>query len=146
MKQPVCNRCGSNAVLVDAYAEWDMDAQNWTLQNTFQQAVCEACGGEASLDWKDVPDPVDAQACSVPLALAEQGRPVPQSRAEAVNLIFNAARPYEGQRYAGLPAADRTKILLTWSRCASFLEAPARPIVKHGIVDLSWYQERSEAA
>ena len=134
MKQPVCNRCGSDAVLVDAYAEWDMDAQDWTLQNTFQQAVCEACGGETSLDWKNVPDPVDAAP------------PVPQSRAEAVNLIVTAASPYQGKRYAGLPTEDRITLLMTWSRCALLLEAPARPIVKHGIVDLSWYQADSSKA
>jgi len=65
MKKPVCSRCGSNAVLVDAYAEWDRDAQNWTLQNTFQQAVCEACGGETSLEWTDVtPEASDSLACA----------------------------------------------------------------------------------
>lgn len=65
MKQPICNRCGSNAVLLDAYAEWDMEKQDWVLQNVFQDAVCEDCEGETSLGWTDVtPEASDSLACA----------------------------------------------------------------------------------
>ena len=33
----VCGRCGSADVLCDAYAEWDLRAQQWVLQNTFDK-------------------------------------------------------------------------------------------------------------
>jgi hypothetical protein len=29
--EKVCETCGSQAVLIDAYAEWDFDAQSWEL-------------------------------------------------------------------------------------------------------------------
>ena len=65
MKKPVCSRCGSDAVLLDAYAEWDMEKQDWVLQNVFQDAICEDCEGEASLDWVDVtPEASDSLACT----------------------------------------------------------------------------------
>jgi hypothetical protein len=39
----VCSKCGSDNVRVDAYAEWDIDAQDWVLAATFDDAICEAC-------------------------------------------------------------------------------------------------------
>lgn len=44
-----CARCGSTNVLLDAYACWNVGTQTWELQNTFDDAVCEDCGGETSL-------------------------------------------------------------------------------------------------
>lgn len=43
----VCERCGSEEVLRDAWAEWDVDEQEWVLQNVFDHAVCESeeCNG-----------------------------------------------------------------------------------------------------
>ena len=47
----ICSQCGSDDVLSDAYAEWDVIGQHWLLQNTFDKgAYCNACGGETSLD------------------------------------------------------------------------------------------------
>jgi rRNA maturation endonuclease Nob1 len=46
----VCSQCGGTNVLIDAYAEWDFEAQEWVLQNTFDASVCEDCGGETSID------------------------------------------------------------------------------------------------
>lgn len=55
-QRPVCSSCGSPDVLCDAYAEWDAEAQEWTLQNTFEQTVCNGeCGGECSIVWEDLP-------------------------------------------------------------------------------------------
>lgn len=49
---PVCAECGSMAVVRDAWAEWDHDAQDWCLQAVFDNAVCEDCDGETHLEWK----------------------------------------------------------------------------------------------
>lgn len=66
MEKPVCNRCGSDAVLRDAYAEWDVEKQDWVLQNVFDDAFCEDCEGECKLEWKDIPDPqCTREECSV---------------------------------------------------------------------------------
>jgi len=43
MQEPICSRCGSTSVLADAYAQWDNEAQDWTLQNTFDDSFCEEC-------------------------------------------------------------------------------------------------------
>lgn len=44
-----CSACGGTDVRRDAYAEWDEDAQEWTLSATFDHAVCEDCGGETRI-------------------------------------------------------------------------------------------------
>jgi hypothetical protein len=47
----VCAECGSDDVLADAYAEWNVAAQKWELQNTFDKgAYCNACEAETRLD------------------------------------------------------------------------------------------------
>lgn len=61
-------------------------------------------------------------------------------------MLYKGAAPYEGRRYAHLDDDERRKLTLLWSRCASFLDKPARPIVKKGVVDLSWYHDKSIAA
>lgn len=45
----ICSHCGGNAVLTDAWAEWDVDQQSWTLQDTVTEAFCRQCDGETSL-------------------------------------------------------------------------------------------------
>ncbi|MGA3206089.1 MAG: hypothetical protein ABSF12_26645 [Bryobacteraceae bacterium] len=45
----VCNTCGSEEVLVDAWAEWNKDNQRWELFNTFDAAFCAECDGECSV-------------------------------------------------------------------------------------------------
>jgi hypothetical protein len=46
----VCATCGSDDVLRDAWAEWDVEQQQWVLQNVFDHAVCEgACEGETRI-------------------------------------------------------------------------------------------------
>lgn len=44
----VCGNCGSDHVLLDAWAEWDEEAQEWVLGSTFDHAVCESeeCDGK----------------------------------------------------------------------------------------------------
>jgi hypothetical protein len=50
----VCNTCGSENVLVDAWAEWDVEAQGWTVVETFDAAICDDCGGECSVSEKQI--------------------------------------------------------------------------------------------
>jgi hypothetical protein len=45
-----CARCGGTNVLRDAWAEWDDETQTWVLNNVFDQAYCEDCDGETSLE------------------------------------------------------------------------------------------------
>lgn len=59
--QMVCRRCGSTQVLRDAWAEWDVDTQQWTLSAVFDHAVCEsdACdGGETSIDEEEIEEEI----------------------------------------------------------------------------------------
>ena len=43
---PLCARCGSEDLCVDAYAAWDNDAQDWVLQSCYDNTVCHgACDG-----------------------------------------------------------------------------------------------------
>lgn len=50
--KPVCSECGSADILRDAYAQWDMKAQDWVVQQVFDKGtVCENCEGETSMDW-----------------------------------------------------------------------------------------------
>ena len=47
---PVCERCGSEDVKVDAWATWDGDG--WELDSTYDAAHCDACEGETTLEWR----------------------------------------------------------------------------------------------
>ena len=46
----VCAECGSEDVLRDAWAEWCVETQEWVLQNVFDDAYCEKCEGECSIE------------------------------------------------------------------------------------------------
>jgi hypothetical protein len=50
-EKPVCAHCGSESIVVDAYAEWDNDAQDWVLQNVFSEYFCGDCESETSANW-----------------------------------------------------------------------------------------------
>ena len=39
----VCAYCGSNAVLMDAWAAWDTEKQDWGLHDTLTEAFCREC-------------------------------------------------------------------------------------------------------
>jgi hypothetical protein len=54
-EKPVCRECGSDDVRADAYAVWNVEAQEWEVSATFDKgSVCEKCGGECSLKWIEV--------------------------------------------------------------------------------------------
>lgn len=52
----ICQRCGSEDVRHDAWAEWDFDHQEWTLAETFDYAHCNNCDGECTIDAVDADD------------------------------------------------------------------------------------------
>jgi hypothetical protein len=45
----ICGRCGSDEVSRDAWANWDVDQQEWILGNVFDYGHCHRCEGESSL-------------------------------------------------------------------------------------------------
>ncbi|MBS0480468.1 MAG: hypothetical protein JSR79_14365 [Proteobacteria bacterium] len=44
-----CRFCGTNDVVLDAWAKWDERDQRWMLEDTLQAAYCRRCDGETSL-------------------------------------------------------------------------------------------------
>ena len=47
----VCSRCGSDDVLADAYAEWDVETQAWEVAQTFDKGgYCNKCDGETRIE------------------------------------------------------------------------------------------------
>lgn len=53
----VCSTCGSDKVLADAFAHWNVEEQQWELQNTFDKgSYCEgACDGPCRIDEVEIP-------------------------------------------------------------------------------------------
>jgi hypothetical protein len=45
----VCGTCGSDEVSRDAWANWDVHAQDWVLGSVFDHAHCHRCGCESRL-------------------------------------------------------------------------------------------------
>jgi len=45
----VCRGCGSENVMRDAWAEWDVVSQQWELKSVFDSAYCEECDSETKL-------------------------------------------------------------------------------------------------
>ena len=46
----MCSVCSSEDILADAYAEWNIEKQEWQLQNVFYtEAFCIACEGPTTL-------------------------------------------------------------------------------------------------
>jgi uncharacterized OB-fold protein len=51
-----CSECGSKDVLVEAWASWDEVNQEWELSSTFNQAYCEDCDSETSINEIEIED------------------------------------------------------------------------------------------
>ena len=57
MIKKICSNCGSEDILMDAYASWDFDKQEWKLHAIFdKQSVCETCDWEIRIINKEVRD------------------------------------------------------------------------------------------
>lgn len=46
----ICEICGSEDIVRDAWAEWDVTTQEWVLKAVFDYARCEACDEERHLE------------------------------------------------------------------------------------------------
>jgi hypothetical protein len=55
-QKPVCQECGSDDVIADAFAYWDAEKQDWQVSQAFEKGgCCEACGAQdIRFDWVDV--------------------------------------------------------------------------------------------
>ena len=51
----VCCDCGSDDVLRDAWAAWDVERQEWTLSQVFDDGFCNRCEREVSLCERALP-------------------------------------------------------------------------------------------
>jgi hypothetical protein len=45
----ICNTCGSDLVTRDAWAEWNVEEQDWVLGAAYDYAFCHKCQGETRL-------------------------------------------------------------------------------------------------
>ena len=50
----VCYDCRSEEVSIDAYAEWDKEAQRWVLGDMYDYTYCHECEGETVLDEEPI--------------------------------------------------------------------------------------------
>jgi len=50
-----CSKCKSTDILADAWAEWNVEAQIWELQNVFEcrGSYCNACDGPTRLEERE---------------------------------------------------------------------------------------------
>jgi hypothetical protein len=47
----VCSQCGSEEVLADAYAQWNVGSQRWDIVETFEKgAYCSKCDGATRIE------------------------------------------------------------------------------------------------
>jgi len=53
----VCRDCGSEKVMRDAWAEWDVVSQQWRLKSVFDQAYCDDCDAETKLVELELAEP-----------------------------------------------------------------------------------------
>ncbi len=45
----VCETCGSDLVTRDAWAEWNVEEQDWVLRTAYDYTFCHQCEGETHL-------------------------------------------------------------------------------------------------
>lgn len=52
----VCTICGSDDVRRDAWAEWDLEKQDWILGTVFDAGHCEKCEENSTLGEVEILD------------------------------------------------------------------------------------------
>jgi len=57
LEVPTCDKCGGQDIQVDAYAAYNPITQDWEIVTTFDQSVCEDCGGECSWEMQKIKPP-----------------------------------------------------------------------------------------
>lgn len=55
----ICRVCKSDDVGRDAWTQWDMESQQWQVQNLMSESFCFKCEGETILD--EVRDPQEEE-------------------------------------------------------------------------------------
>jgi hypothetical protein len=55
-RRMICAICKGSDVVVDAWAEWDIPAQEWTLRSTFDEAYCIDCEQSCDLEEPELTD------------------------------------------------------------------------------------------
>ena len=50
MKNYVCRHCKSENILIDAYAQWNVAAQDYVITTIFDNAECIDCGGQTQIE------------------------------------------------------------------------------------------------
>ena len=54
LKYPVCRTCGSETVVCDAWAKWNRAAQEWELDQSFDDTFCRDCDSTQKVEWRSV--------------------------------------------------------------------------------------------
>lgn len=52
---PICNVCGSEQIVRDAWVSWDAESKEWQPTTVFDHAYCQSCEGESSIEWRSTP-------------------------------------------------------------------------------------------
>lgn len=52
--QMTCAHCGGVNVVRDAWASWDIDKQDWVLENIFDYTYCTDCENETSINETEI--------------------------------------------------------------------------------------------
>jgi hypothetical protein len=55
MRTKVCQYCGSDNIVFDAWARWDPIKEEFVLGQVFEQVFCNDCGAETADIDKEVP-------------------------------------------------------------------------------------------
>ena len=54
LEYPACRSCGSENVVCDAWAKWNRTAQEWELDQTFDDTFCRDCDENQKVEWKRI--------------------------------------------------------------------------------------------
>lgn len=54
MKRMICIHCKGENVLLDAWASWDIENQEWVLESVYDHAHCHDCEGETTIQETEV--------------------------------------------------------------------------------------------
>lgn len=50
--KPICEECGSEKVVADAFVQWNIEKQSWEVQVAFDKdSTCHECGDARNIIW-----------------------------------------------------------------------------------------------
>lgn len=53
-RKMLCSECGSTEVCLDAFASWDIPTQQWVLHNTYDDAFCQSCERDCTIEEEEI--------------------------------------------------------------------------------------------